>query len=199
MTDETPELRELTLTQLGPEGATAKLTLSDKSLIIETSDNSPLPEWLRGEIPLEELDIAYIDPQKELERARAAGEEDAEDLEEPQVSPGFRLARWIEIKKEDTGEVFDRRGMFLCDEGHVDLGAAERFALTFRQLAGRPLPGEEKEPVVSEEAPVEEPAPAPEAAAPVAEVAEETMAFAGSDAFAPPDDEEPEEKAFVQE
>lgn len=197
MTEEIPELRELTLTELGPEGATAKLILSDSALIVETSDNSPLPEWLRGEIPFEELEIAYIDPAKELERARTAGEEDVEDLEEPQVSPGFRLARWIEITKEETGEVFDRRGMFLCDEGHVDLAAAERFALTFCKLAGRPLPGEEREPAISKEAPAEEPAVAPQPVATAPEAAEEASAFVGSDAFAPPENDEPEDKAFA--
>jgi len=197
-TEEAPEVRELTLTKLGADGAEARLTLTDGKLLIETSEDSPLPEWLRGEIPFEELDIAHIDPAK---GKAAEGEEGEEEEEETQVSPGFRVSRWIEITKEGTGEVFDRRGTFMCDEGHVDLAAAEPFALTFLKLAGRPLPTEKSEEPAAEEAPVEEtPTGAPEPAEPepvAAEVAEETPAFAGSDAFAAPDEDEPEDKAFA--
>jgi hypothetical protein len=195
-TEEAPEVRELTLTKLGADGADAKLTLGDDKLTIEASEDSPLPEWLRGEIPFEELDIAYIDPA----RGKRA-EEGEEETEETQVSPGFRLSRWIEITKAGTGKAYDRRGSFLCDEGHVDLAVAEPFALTFLRLAGRPLPTEEP---AAEAAPAEEiPTGAPEppvgqATPPVAaEVADETPAFAGSDAFAAPDEDEPEDKAFA--
>jgi len=195
VTEETPEVRELTLTKLGPDGAEAKLTLADEKLTVETPEGSPLPAWLRGEIPFGELDIAYIDPAK----GKKAETEEGEEEEATQVSPGFRLTRWIEITN-DEGEVFDRRGSFLCDEGHVDLAVAEPFALTFLKLAGRPLPTEEVEEPEAAEAPVEEiPTGAAEAAEPepvAAEVVEEAPAFVGSDAFAAPDDE-PEEKAFV--
>jgi len=192
--EEAPEVRELSLTKLGADGAEAKLTLGDDTLTIETSEDSPLPEWLRGEIPFEELDIAYIDPAK----GKAA---EGEEEEEAQVSPGFRVSRWIEVRKDDTGDAFDRRGSFMCDEGHVDLAVAEPFALTFLKLAGRPLPGEKAEEPAAEEAPVEQiPTGAPEPAEPApapADAAEETPAFAGSDAFAAPDEDESDDKAFA--
>jgi hypothetical protein len=200
VTDEAPEVRELALTKLGGKTVEAKLTLADDKLVIETPEDSPLPEWLRGEVPLDELDIAYIDPAKAPKQPETEeGEEDAE----AQVLPGFRLARWIQLRNEETGAVFDRRGTFVCDDGHVDLAQAEAFALTFLKLAGRPLPSEKDE-AAAEEAAVEEiPTGAPEAAEPepvAAEVAEETPAFAPSGAFAPADedeDDEPKDKAFV--
>ena len=212
MSEEAPEVRELTLTKLGSKAVEARLTLTDDRLTIETPEDSPLPAWLQGEIPFDELDVAYIDPAKERAEADEADEEESE----PAVLPGFRLSRWIEISNEPTGEVFDRRGAFLCDEGHVDLAQAEAFAVTFCKLAGRPLPGAKQEEPPAAEAPVEESAAsAPEAAGPVpaepqdeapafagsdafaAPEADETPAFAGSDAFAAPDDDEPEGKAFV--
>ena len=213
MTEETPEVRELTLTGLGAEGHEARLTLTDVALLIETQEGSPLPEWLRGEIPFVQLDIAYVDPAKLPQPEAGETEEEAD-----QVRPGFRLSRWIEMPGRKAGEIFDRRGAFLCDDGHVDLGQAEAFALAFCRLAGRPLPGEKAEAEAAPEAVAEEaPSAEPEAAAPEvapAEVAEEAPAFAGSDAFAAPDsedapafagsdafaapdDDEPEDKAFV--
>jgi hypothetical protein len=194
VSDETPDVRELTLTKLGVGGAEATLTLSEDKLTVETPDDSPLPAWMRGEIAFAELDIAYINPDQQRAQAEVDEEDEEEAEEESQVSPGFRISRWIEITEEGTGRTFDRRAHFMCDEGHVDLAVAEPFALTFLRLAGRPLPEEKAEAPVAEvaeaEAPGAEPSPAPE---PV----DETPAFAGSDAFAAPDDDEPRDKAFV--
>ena len=68
MTDEAPDVRELTLTKLGPDGAEAKLTLGDDKLTVVTAESSPLPDWMRGEIAFDELDIAYIGPARERKR-----------------------------------------------------------------------------------------------------------------------------------
>ncbi len=209
MTEEAPEVRELTLTKLGPDGAEAKLTLGDDTLTVETPETSPLPEWLRGEIAFGELDIAYIDPDKGRERAEATDEDEEDEGTESKVSPGFRVSRWVEITDEATGRTFDRRAHFLCDEGHVDLTVAEPFALTFLKLAGRPLPGETAA-AAAESAAEQLPTGAPEVAEPVAAAAggqatppaeaaekDETPAFADGDAFVAPDDDEPQEEAFV--
>ncbi|MGQ9732265.1 MAG: hypothetical protein ACUVX8_13465 [Candidatus Zipacnadales bacterium] len=269
MNDEMHEVRELTLTKL--DGHEAKLTLTDNALIVETSEDSPLPEWLRGEIPFDDLDIAYVDLAKERAWARAEakakaktgaeaqtqpsteratgaklegeasvngelaphetvlksssepetpvldeeeGEYEEEDEEIP--APGFRIARWIELKAKDSEKTFPRRAAFVMDEGHVDLAQAEAFAVTFCRLAGRPLPWERKKkptlpdalaetpvaetplPSAVELTPTKRPAEALSTEVPAftgsdafsaADSENDTPAFASSEAFAPPDDE----------
>ncbi len=187
LSDVTPDVRELTLTGLGPEGLEAKLTLADDKVAIEAAEEAPLPQWLRGELAFEGLDMVYVDPAKKRE-----GEEEKEEGgdEEDRMKPGFRVTRVIEIKHEETGESFPRTGALILDGAHVDLAQAEAFAATFARLAGREKPEEAK-------AEADE-APAAEAEAPVA--AEVAPTTAEEPAFAAPSEDEsgePEEKAFV--
>jgi hypothetical protein len=191
LTEVTTDVRELTVTGLGPEGLEARLTLADETLVVEAAAEAPLPEWLRGELPFEGLDVVYVDPAKEHKGEEGAeGEDKEEEEEEERLKPGFRVARLIEVKSEETGESFPRTASLIVDEAHVDLQQAEAFAATFARLAGREKP--EEAPV--EEAPTAEAGPsvAVEAAPPAPEP--ETPAFAG-----PSDEEagEPEDKAFV--
>ncbi len=206
LSDEKPEVRELRLTKLGSKTAEIKLTLTDSSLLVEATDDAPLPDWLQGEIPFDDLDAAYVDPSVELE---------GEGAEEEPLPPGFRIARWVEITDEETNESFPRLATMALDGEHVDLALAEGFAATFARLAGREKPEE----VPVEEAPAEEPVEAlptgaPEAAtaeepgkeeAPAFEAAaDEAPAFApaesepdDSPAFAAPDDEDDDSPAFA--
>jgi hypothetical protein len=183
LSDEKPEVRELKLTKLGPKTAEIKLTLTDSSLVVEPTEDAPAPEWLQGEIPFADLDIAHVDPAVELE-----GEDEDED-EEP-LPPGFRIARWIEITDQETGESFPRLATIALDGEHVDLKAGEAFAATFARLAGREKP--EEAPV--EEAPAEEPVEALPTGAPEAVATDEAKAEEEAPAFAPATDETP---AFV--
>ena len=181
MADEIVEVLELTLTKLNPEGAEATLTLADEKLVDETGDDSPLPEWLRGELAFDDIDIAYVDP--------AAGIDDDED-EEPEekpLPPGLRVVVWIDMPagEGDDAETFDRRGTIAIDTGHMDAEQAEGFAATFRKLAGR------EEPVV-EEAPEAEAVEEAPTGAPEAEVA-----AADEPAADEPADEAPEDSAFA--
>jgi hypothetical protein len=182
LSEERVDVRELTLTGLGPEGHEAKLTLTDGHLIVEAVEEAPLPSWLRGEIPFDGLDIVYVDP------AKQRGEEEDE---EERLKPGFRITRVIEITNEEANESFPRTAALILDGVHLDLAQAEPFAATFARLAGREKPEEEK----ADEAAAEEAAPAEAVEAP----APELEAEAEAPAFAAPEGEpaEPEEKAFV--
>ena len=187
-----PEVRELTLEKLGPEGGEAKLTLADDKLVVETADDSPMPEWLRGEMAFDDLDIAYVDP--------SAEEDELEEGEKP-MPPGLRVACWIEMPAAEGDETLPRKATITVDGDHADMEQAQAFAATFAKLAGREEPEAEEaeEEAPAEEIPTgapEEPAvqtPAEEAPAESAFAAPEeddTPAFTGSDAFAAPDDED---------
>lgn len=195
LSDDMPDVRELKLTKLDPGGAEAVLTLTDNSLVVEAGDEGPLPDWLRGEIPFDDLDIVYVDPAKD-QKDEGEGEEEAAAGEEA-LPPGFRIVRWIEITNEETDETFPRQATMVLDGEHVDLKLAEGFATTFARLAGREKPEE----VPAEEAAVEEPVEALPIGAPEpveAEAAvEETPAFAAAEddspAFAPSEAEAKED------
>lgn len=182
MSEESPEVRELKLTKLGSKNAEIKLTLTATSLVVEASADAPMPEWLQGEIPFEDFDVAYVDPTRDPE-----GDEAGEDA----LPPGFRVARWVEITNEETKETFPRLATMAVDREHVDLKAAEAFAATFARLAGREKPEEApvEEPVV-EEAAAEEPVEALPTGAPEPTAAREPEA-GEAPAFAPPSDEAP--------
>ncbi len=144
LSDEKPEVRELKLTKLGSKTAEIKLTLTDSSLLVEATEDAPAPEWLQGEIPFDDLDIAHVDPTAELE---------GEDDDEEPLPPGFRIARWVEVTDEETKESFPRLATIALDGEHVDLKASKAFAATFARLAGREKPEE----APAEEAPAEAP------------------------------------------
>ncbi len=190
MADETVEVLELTLTKLDPEGAEAKLTLADEKLVVDTADDSPVPEWLRGELAFDDIEIGYTDPAAELE-------EDEEPDEKP-LPPGLRIAVWIDMPAAEGDETFPRKATIAVDSAHFDAEQAEAFAATFTKLAGREEPEVEEEPEVAEEAPTgapeadDAPAEEPVAEEPVAEEAPADSAFAAAD-----DDDKPADSAFA--
>jgi len=189
LSEERADVRELTLTGLGPEGHEAKLTLTDDKLSVEAAEEAPLPSWLRGEIPFDGLDIVYVDPAKK--RAEEGEEEEDED-EEARMKPGFRITRVTEITNAETGETFPRTGALILDGAHVDLEQAEPFAATFARLAGREKP-EAAAPEALPAAEEAEALPAAEAAEALPTAEPEAPAFAAPEA----EPEEPEERAFV--